>query len=72
MDANRPESKFPFTRWRALTGVIYSYYAPRYVVAKPGNYRLLRAYGYLRWVRHGRDFLLVDIRNGTVRRVIYG
>jgi Ni/Co efflux regulator RcnB len=52
--------------------VYSSYYAPRYVVAKPWNYRLPRPYGHQRWVRHGRDFLLVDIRSGTVRRVIYG
>ena len=52
--------------------VYSSYYAPRYYVARPGAYRLPAAARYQRWVRHGRDFLLIDTRNGTVRRVVQG
>ena len=51
--------------------VYSSYYAPRYVVARPWDYRLPRTLRHQRWVRHGRDYLLIDIRNGYVRRVIY-
>lgn len=49
-----------------------SYYAPRYVVSRPWQYRLPRAYANQRWVRHGRDYLLIDVRNGYVRRVVRG
>lgn len=51
--------------------VYSSYYSPRYVISRPWDYRLPRSYGHQRWVRHGRDFLLIDVRNGYVRRVIY-
>jgi Ni/Co efflux regulator RcnB len=46
------------------------YYAPRYFVARPGDYRLPRANGPFRWVRYGNDFLLVNVRNGMVRDVV--
>jgi Ni/Co efflux regulator RcnB len=52
--------------------VYSSYYAPRYYVARPGDYRLPRAYRYQRWVRHSGDFLLIDTRNGRVVRVVRG
>lgn len=52
--------------------VYSSYYTPRYYVARPWDYRLPRAQRHQRWVRHGRDFLLIDVRNGYVRRVIQG
>lgn len=51
--------------------VYSSYYAPRYVVARPWDYRLPRAYRNQRWVRHGNDYLLIDLRSGYVSRVIY-
>lgn len=46
------------------------FYAPRYFVARPWDYRLPRANGPFRWVRYGRDFVLVNVRNGHVRNVV--
>ena len=48
------------------------YYSPRYVISDPWRYRLPRAQGYARWVRHYDDVLLVNIRTGIVRDVIRG
>lgn len=47
-----------------------NYYSPRYVIADPYRYRLPRAYGHQRWVRHYDDLLLVDTRRGIVVDVI--
>ena len=48
------------------------YYSPRYIVADPWRYRLPRANGNLRWVRHYDDVLLVNIRTGRIVDVIRG
>jgi Ni/Co efflux regulator RcnB len=48
------------------------YYHPRYHVNDWNRYGYARPYGYQRWVRHGRDALLIDTRNGYVIRVIRG
>ena len=48
------------------------YYGQRYYIANPNRYGLTGAYGSQRWVRHYDDALLIDIRSGTVRRVIRG
>lgn len=48
------------------------YYGQRTYIANPGRYGLNGAYGAQRWVRHYDDALLIDIRTGTVRRVIRG
>lgn len=46
------------------------YYAPRYYVARPWEYRLPRASGPYRWIRYGRDYVLVNVRTGYVRDVV--
>lgn len=45
-------------------------YGRNYWISDPGHYRLPPAYGYLRWVRHYDDALLVDVRDGYVVDVI--
>jgi Ni/Co efflux regulator RcnB len=49
-----------------------AYYGQRYWISDPWRYRLPPAAGYQRWVRHYDDVLLVDVRRGTVLRVIRG
>ena len=51
--------------WRAPR----SYYEPRHHIGDWHGYGYARPYSYQRWVRHGRDALLIDIRNGYVIRV---
>lgn len=48
------------------------YYTQRYWIADPWRYRLPRAVGNQRWVRHYDDMLLVDVRRGIVVDVIRG
>lgn len=48
------------------------YYSQRYWIADPYRYRLPRAIGYQRWVRHYDDVLLIDTRRGIVLDVIRG
>lgn len=44
-----------------------AFYGSNYYIARPGNYGLYAPrYSHARWVRHGRDVLLVDIRSGLV------
>jgi Ni/Co efflux regulator RcnB len=45
------------------------YYRPRYHINDWHRYGYARPYSYQRWVRHGRDALLIDVRNGYVIRV---
>jgi Ni/Co efflux regulator RcnB len=45
------------------------YYHPRYHVNDWRRYGYARPATYQRWVRHGRDALLIDVRNGYVIRV---
>lgn len=42
------------------------YFASRYWINDPWNYRLPPVGGYLRWVRYHDDVLLVDLRSGRV------
>ncbi len=44
------------------------YFASRYWINDPWNYRLPPVGSYLRWVRYHDDVLLVDLRNGRVAR----
>lgn len=63
---------YRYQAWRPGWRLPVAYYAPRYVIADPGYYRLERPrYGYMRWVRYGDDVLLVDMRNGLIRDVIH-
>lgn len=48
------------------------FYANRYWIADPWQYRLPPAHGPYRWVRYYDDVLLIDIRNGHVVDVIHG
>lgn len=43
--------------------------ANRYVIANPARYGLPPTRGVTRWIRHGNDALLVNIRTGAVLRV---
>ena len=45
------------------------YYHPRYYVNDWHRYGYVRPSYHQRWVRHGRDLLLIDVRNGYVIRV---
>jgi len=47
------------------------FYASRYWIADPWQYRLPPARGPYRWVRYYDDVLLVDVRNGYVIDVIH-
>lgn len=50
-----------------------SYYGRDYWINDYQTYRLPRpGYGYQRWVRYGRDVVLVDIRSGRVVQVNNG
>lgn len=49
-----------------------AYWSPAYVIADPWRYRLPRAAGFTRWVRYGRDVLLIDTRGGIVRQAYRG
>ncbi len=50
-----------------------NYYGRQYWINDYQTYRLSRpAYGYQRWVRYGRDVVLVDTRSGRVVQVNNG
>ncbi|QIG78806.1 RcnB family protein [Stakelama tenebrarum] len=61
---------FRYTRFRAGVRIAPAYYGTRFVIADPWRYHLppLRA-GYLRYVRHYDDVLVIDMRRGVVVRV---
>lgn len=61
---------FRYQQFRPGVRIRPAYYGPRYVVADPWRYRLPPIGGAQRWVRHYDDLLLVDVRRGTVMRVI--
>lgn len=63
---------FRYQRFRPGVRIRPAYYGQRYVIADPWRYRLPAAAGYQRWVRHYDDLLLVDVRRGSVLRVIPG
>jgi Ni/Co efflux regulator RcnB len=51
--------------WRAPRG----HYHSRHYINDWHRYGYSRPYGHQRWVRNGRDALLIDIRNGYVIRI---
>lgn len=61
---------FRYQHFRPGTRIRSVYYGPRYVISDPWRYRLPPIGGYQRWVRHYDDLLLIDVRRGTVLRVI--
>jgi Ni/Co efflux regulator RcnB len=56
--------------WRGGWYERRGYYEPRRHFRNWDRYGDARPYGHQRWVRNGRDALLIDIRNGYVIRVI--
>lgn len=49
------------------------YFDSRFQIGNLGRYGLYRPrYGHARWIRHGRDILLVDTRSGVVLEVRRG
>lgn len=63
---------FRYNSFRPGYRIAAPYYSQRYWIVDPYRYRLPRAYGYQRWVRHYNDVLLIDIRRGIVLDVIRG
>ena len=47
-----------------------AYFGSAYAIRDPWRYRLPRAPGYARWIRHYNDVILVDYRRGRVLRVL--
>lgn len=60
---------FRYQAFRPGVRINRVYFGPRYLIADPWRYRLPLVQGYLRYVRHYDDVLLVDIRTGRVIRV---
>ena len=63
----------PYAGWRyaplrAGQRVAPAFYAPRYAVAAPAGQAPVRS--GRRWVRYGRDALLVNTRTGRILRVM--
>lgn len=63
---------FRYQTFRPGVRIGAPYYQQRYVMANPYRYRLPRAVGYQRWVRHYDDVLLIDTRRGVVLDVLRG
>ena len=63
---------FRYQTFRPGVRIGQPYFQQRYVIADPYRYRLPRATGYQRWVRHYNDVLLVDTRRGYVVDVLRG
>ncbi|WP_375401822.1 RcnB family protein [uncultured Sphingomonas sp.] len=63
---------FRYNSFRPGTRIGAPYYQQRYVISDPSRYRLPRAVGNQRWVRHYDDVLLIDTRRGYVVDVLRG
>lgn len=63
---------FRYNSFRPGVRIGAPYYQQRYWIADPYRYRLPRAAGYQRWVRHYDDVLLIDTRRGVVLDVLRG
>jgi Ni/Co efflux regulator RcnB len=61
---------FRYQTFRPGVRIGVNYFSPRYIINDPWRYRLPRAIGNQRWVRHYDDLLLVDVRRGRVLDVI--
>ncbi len=68
-DYNAP---FRYNSFRPGARIGAPYYQQRFVIADPYRYRLPRAVGNQRWVRHYNDVLLIDTRRGYVVDVLRG
>lgn len=66
------DAPFRYHRWSHGAYVRPAYYAPRYVIAHPGRYRLPEAGRHMRYVRHYDDVLLINTRTGRVVDVYRG
>ncbi len=60
------EAPFAYKRWERGGYMRPAYYGSRYMISDPWRYRLPRAEGHLRWVRHYDDVLLVNMRSGRI------
>lgn len=63
---------FRYSTFRPGGRIGANFYQQRYVIADPYRYRLPRAIGNQRWVRHYNDVLLIDTRRGYVVDVLRG
>ena len=70
--ARRYDAPFRYQAFRPGVRIGAPYYQQRYWIADPYRYRLPRAVGYQRWVRHYNDALLIDTRRGFVVDAIRG
>ena len=61
---------FRYQSWRPGVRISASFWGPRYRISDPWRYRLPIPGRNRVWVRHYDDLLLVDMRRGTVVRVI--
>ncbi len=74
---NRLAYVAPYNNWRyrAVTPgyrLQPGFFAPRYTIANPLQYRLPVARRNQRWIRYGNDLVLVNVRNGRVIEVYRG
>jgi Ni/Co efflux regulator RcnB len=61
---------FRYQNFRPGLRIGVNFYSPRYRISDPWRYRLPRPGYNQAWVRHYNDILLVDIRRGSVIRVL--
>lgn len=66
------QAPFRYNSFRPGYRVAAPFYSQRYWINDPYRFRLPRAFGNQRWVRHYDDVLLVDVRRGIVLDVIRG
>ena len=60
-----------YSRFRVGLSINRGYYGSRYWINDPWSYRLPAVPRHMRWVRYYDDVVLVDMRTGRVRDVIY-
>ncbi|MGD9810809.1 MAG: RcnB family protein [Sphingobium sp.] len=60
------QAPFRYHRWEVGNRMNRGYYGSRYIINDPWRYRLPRATGHLRWIRHYDDVLLVNLYSGQV------
>ena len=63
---------YTYRPWAVGNRLPQPYFSNRYWIGNPGYYRLPPAFPGTRWVRIGRDALLIDLRAGVVVRAVRG
>lgn len=76
-DRRRSQYVAPYRNWRYSavrpgSQLRPAFYGSRYLIANPGRYHLRPAARNQRWIRYGKDLLLVNVRNGRVIQVANG